>query len=170
MTLSDRQLRDKAKPIARPFKLFDGGGLYLLVKPNGGRYWRMQYRFKGKAKGLAFGVYPEVSLKEARDKRDDARKLLRNGIDPSAAKRELKLRAKGQAADAFENIAREWHGKLQGRWSAKYSTSVIRILEQEVFPDIGALPIQVITAPMILVPVRRIEARNALSVAARTLQ
>jgi hypothetical protein len=84
MTLSDRQLRDKAKPADKPFKLFDGHGLFLLVKPNGSRYWRMQFKFKNKAKLLAFGVYPAVSLREARDKRDDARKLLRNGIDPSA--------------------------------------------------------------------------------------
>jgi hypothetical protein len=106
MTLSDRQLRDKAKPADKPFKLFDGHGLFLLVKPNGGRYWRMQYRFKGKAKGLAFGVYPTVSLREARDKRDDARKLLRSGVDPSQVRRERKLQAKGQAANSFEAIAR----------------------------------------------------------------
>ncbi|HKF94373.1 MAG TPA: Arm DNA-binding domain-containing protein [Gammaproteobacteria bacterium] len=137
MPLTDRTIQSKAKPIARPFKLFDGGGLYLLVKPNGGRYWRMQYRFKGKAKGLAFGTYPTVSLREARDKRDDARKLLRNGIDPSAVRRELKLRAKGQAADAFEAIAREWHTQLKDRWSVAYSANVQRLLQKEVFPYIG---------------------------------
>jgi hypothetical protein len=163
MALTDRTIQSKAKPANRPFKLFDGHGLYLLVKPNGGRYWRMQYRFKGRAKTLAFGVYPDVSLREARDKQADARKLLRNGIDPSAVKRELKIRARTQAADSFENIAREWHEKLKGRWTAKYSASVLRTLEKEIFTDIGSKPIQNITAPMILEPVRRIEARNAVA-------
>jgi integrase len=170
VALNERQIREKAKPAAKPFKLFDGHGLFLLVRPNGGRYWRMQYRFKGKAKGLAFGVYPVVSLKEARDKQADARKLLRNGIDPSAVKRERKQQAKGQAADSFENIAREWHSKSQGRWVEVYSASVLRTLEREVFPHIGNQPIQDIDAPMILDPVRRIEARNALTVAARVSQ
>src|SRR5215217_909016 len=170
MPLTDRQIQAKAKPADQPFKLFDGHGLFLLVKPNGGRYWRMQYRFGGKARGLAFGIYPEVSLHEARNKQADARKLLRNGIDPLVAKRELKLRAKGQPSDSFEAIAREWHEKLKGRWSAAYAANVLRILEREVFQHIGALPIQAITAPMILAVVRRIEQRDALAVAARVPQ
>ncbi|HKF95045.1 MAG TPA: integrase arm-type DNA-binding domain-containing protein [Gammaproteobacteria bacterium] len=170
MPLTDRQIQAKAKPADRPFKLFDGHGLFLLVKPNGGRYWRMQYRFGGKARGLAFGIYPEVSLHEARNKQADARKLLRNGIDPSVAKRELKLRAKRQAADSFESIAREWHTQLKGRWSPRYTASALRTLEREVFPHIGGQPIQDLTAPMVLTVVRRIEQRDALSVAARVLQ
>jgi integrase len=170
MPLTDRTIQAKAKPAERPFKLFDGHGLFLLVKPNGGRYWRMQYRFMGKAKGLAFGVYPFVTLREARDKRDDARKQIRNGIDPSMLKRERKQQAKGQAADSFENIAREWHSKQQGRWSAVYSASVLRVLEREVFSHIGGQLVQDLTAPAILTVVRRIEARNALTVAARVLQ
>jgi hypothetical protein len=142
MSLSDRQIREKAKPADKPFKLFDGHGLFLLVKPSGGKYWRMQYRFKGKAKLLAFGVYPAVSLREARDKRDDARKLLRSGVDPSAVKRERKLQAKGQAADAFETIAREWHSQLKGRWTTKYSASVLRSFEREVFPPLAHSQLQ----------------------------
>jgi hypothetical protein len=170
MPLTDRAIQSKAKPIDRPFKLFDGHGLFLLVKQNGGRYWRMQYRFKGKAKTLAFGVYPDVSLREAHDKQADARKLLRNGVDPSVAKREPKLRARAQPSDAFEAIAREWHEKLKGRWTAGYTANVLRSLEREVFPYMGSQPIQDITAPVILGVLRRIEERNALAMAARVLR
>ncbi|HKH20015.1 MAG TPA: integrase arm-type DNA-binding domain-containing protein, partial [Gammaproteobacteria bacterium] len=170
MPLTDRQIQAKAKPADRPFKLFDGHGLYLLVKPNGGRYWRMQYRFQNKAQTLSFGVVPDVSLREARDKQADARKLLRNGIDPSQVRRELISRARTQPSDSFEAIAREWHTQLKGRWTARYSESVLRSLEKEVFPHIGKLPIQDINPPMVLTVVRRIEQRDALSVPARTLQ
>jgi integrase len=130
----------------------------------------MQYRFQNKAQTLSFGVVPDVSLREARDKQADARKLLRNGIDPSQVRRELISRARTQPSDSFEAIAREWHTQLKGRWTARYSESVLRSLEKEVFPHIGKLPIQDINPPMVLTVVRRIEQRDALSVAARTLQ
>src|SRR3712207_918975 len=102
MALTDRTIQAKAKPADKPFKLTDGHGLYLLVKPSGGRYWRMDYSIGGKRKLLAFGVYPEVSLKEARDKQADARKLIRNGIDSMEAKREQKHQAKAKAEHRFE--------------------------------------------------------------------
>jgi len=169
MALTDRTIQTKAKPADKAFKLADGHGLYLLVKPTGGKYWRMDYSIGAKRKLLAFGVYPDVSLKEARDKQADARKLIRNGQDPAEIKREHKRQAKAQSEHSFENIAREWHGK-QGRWTADHAQRVLSTLEKEVFPRIGDKPIKDITAPMILEAVRRVEKRNALDVASRVLQ
>jgi integrase len=169
MPLTDRSIQTKAKPTDRAFKLFDAHGLFLLVKPNGGRYWRLQYRIAGKQKLLALGVYPEVSLKEARDKQADARKLLRNGVDPAEAKRAQKRQRKAQSENSFEAIAREWHGK-QGRWTANHAARVLSSLEKEVFPSIGARLIHEITPVEILETVRKVEKRDALDVASRILQ
>src|SRR5919205_686829 len=102
VALTDRAIQTKAKPTEKPFKLTDGHGLHLLVKPNGGKYWRLQYRMAGKQKTLALGVYPEVSLKEAREKQADARKLIKNGIDPVQAKRDQKRQEKAKAEHSFE--------------------------------------------------------------------
>jgi hypothetical protein len=145
MALTDRTIQTKAKPAEKPYKLFDSHGLFLLVKPNGGKHWRMQYRIGKKRKLLAFGVYPEVTLREARDKQADARKLIRNGQDPAEIKRAQKREAKAQSENSFENIAREWHGK-QGRWTADHAHRVVSSLEKEVFPHIGDKPIKDITA------------------------
>jgi len=169
MPLTDRAIQTKAKPADKPFKLFDAHGLFLLVKPNGGKYWRLQYRAAGKQTTLALGVYPDVSLREARDKQADARKLIRNGTDPAEIKREHKRAATAQAENSFENIAREWHGK-QGRWTADHAQRVMTSLEKDVFPHLGAKPIHEITAPVILEAVRKVEKRNALDVASRVLQ
>ncbi len=109
----------------------------------------MQYRMAGKQKTLALGVYPEVSLKEARDKQADARKLIRNGIDPAEIKREQKRQKKAKAENSFENIAREWHEQNEGRWTRHHASVVLRSLQREVFPTLGAKPIHEITAPMI---------------------
>jgi len=149
--------------------LFDGHGLFLLVKPNGGRYWRMQYRIGEKRKLLAFGVYPDVKLAEAREKQADARKLLRNGQDPAETRREQKRQVKAKSENSFECIAREWYSK-QGRWTANHSHRVLSSLEKEFFSYIGDKPIEDITAPMILDVVRRVEGRNALDVTSRLLQ
>ncbi len=141
MALTDRAIQTKAKPADKPFKLTDGHGLHLLVKPNSGRYWRLQYRMAGKQKTLALGVYPEVSLKEAREKQADARKLIRNGIDPAEIKREQKRQKKAKAENLFENIAREWHEQQKGRWIAKHAQRLLSSLEKEAFPYIGSKPI-----------------------------
>ncbi len=169
MPLTDRAIQTKAKPADKPFKLFDGHGLFLLVKPTGGKYWRLQCRVAGKQKTLALGVYPDVTLREAREKQADARKLIRNGTDPAEIKRENKRQARAQSEHSFENIAREWHSK-QGRWTAVHAQRVLLSLKREVFPRIGDKPIQDITAPLILEAVRRVEKRNALDVASRVLQ
>jgi len=169
MALTDTAVR-KAKPRTKAYKLTDGHGLYLLVQPNGGKYWRLRYRISGKEKVLALGVYDEVELAEAREKQADARKLIRDGIDPMQAKREQKRLAKRRAENSFESVAREWHEHQQGRWSAGHAACVLYSLEKDVFPEIGAKPIHEITAPVILEAVRRVEKRDALDMASRVLQ
>jgi integrase len=170
MALTDRAIQTKAKPRDKAFKLADSHGLYLLVKPNGSRYWRMDYAIGGKRKLLAFGVYPDVSLKEARDKQADARRLLRNGTDPAEVKRAHKQQAKARSAHSFENVAREWHEKQKGRWTADHAHRVITCLERDVFPHVGSIPIKELAAPAILQVLKRVERRDALDVASRVLQ
>src|SRR5215203_3336670 len=165
MPLTDRTLQTKAKPAEKPFKLFDAHGLYLLVSPTGGKYWRLQYRMAGKQKTLALGVYPNVRLVEARDKQADARKLIRNGQDPMQIKRERKRAAKARSEHSFENIAREWYQQNEGRWTRRHADIVLGSLQREVFSILGSKPIHEITAPMILDIIRRIEKRDALQVA-----
>jgi integrase len=161
---------DSAKPQAKPYKLTDGQGLYLQVTPEGARYWRLKYRYLGKEKCLALGVYPEVSLAEAREKRELARKLLATGADPAFEKREQKRQAKEGAANTFEVLARKWHAYHSDRWSPAYVKDVISHLERDVFPALGNRPVASITAPQLLAAMRKIEERGAQEVARRTLQ
>jgi hypothetical protein len=170
MALTDRTIQTKGKPAERPFKLFDAHGLFLLVKPNGGKYWRLQYRVGGKQNLLALGVYPEVTLKQAREKQADARRLIANGVDPMQVKREKKRQARAQSGDSFEAMAREWHEQQKGHWTASHAYCVLRSLQSEVFPKLGARPIQEITAPEIVSVLRFIEKRDALDTASRVLQ
>jgi integrase len=167
MPLTDTALRS-AKPREKPFKLFDGGGLHLLVNPAGGKWWRWKYRFGGKAKLLSFGVYPDVSLKAARDKRDAARKQLAAGIDPGAARKAEKVAQAG--AESFEAIAREWHAKFAPGWVASHGDRILRRLEVDVFPWLGKRPIAELEAPDILAALRRIESRGAVETAHRAMQ
>jgi hypothetical protein len=124
MKLSDSACRN-AKPTDKPRKLADGGGLYLEVMPNGQKYWRQKYRFAGKEKRLAHGVYPEVTLAEARSKRDIARKLIASDIDPASAKKEKKRDIVINAANTFEAVAREWHEKHCKKVSPKYGQTLL---------------------------------------------
>jgi hypothetical protein len=144
--------------------------LFLLVKPTGGKYWRLQYRIGGKQKLLALGVYPHVSLVEAREQQAKARKLISNGLDPVAAKREQKRLSMARAENSFERVAREWHENQKGRWSTKHAFSAMQSMESEVFPVIGPTPIHDIQVPALLEAIRRIEKRGALDVASRALQ
>ena len=155
-----------AIPRDKPYKVFDEHGLYLLVRPGGHRWWRLKYRFDGKEKLLSFGVYPEISLREARDKRDDARKLLRNQVDPGAKQRA----EKSAAGDSFQAIAREWFERFSTKWAVGHSSKIIRRLELYIFPWIGDRPIAKIEAPDILACLRRIEAKGNLESAHRALQ
>lgn len=168
MPLTDTSART-AKPKEKPYKLSDERGLYLLVAPGGGKWWRLKYRFGGKEKTLALGVYPEVSLKEAREARDDARQQLRAGIDPSATRKAMKA-AQAEDADTFEVIAREWFARFEPTWAPSHSTKIKSLLERNVFPWIGTRPIRQINTPELLANVRRVEARGALETAHRVLQ
>ncbi len=169
MKLTDTAVR-KAKPETKQYKMTDGRGMYLLVHTNGGKYWQMAYRFAGKQKTLALGVYSDVTLADARARRDEARKLLANNSDPGAVKQAQKKQARIEAADSFEAIAREWHALNTPRWTANHAYDVLRSLEKEVFPLIGARPIAEIDAPDVLDTIRKIEGRKAYDVAGRTLQ
>jgi integrase len=146
----------------------DGGGMYLLVN-KGGKYWRMNYRFDDKRKTLALGVYPAVSLAKARQRRDKARELLADGIDPSVAKRHEQHATAVAAANTFELVAREFHKSKSDSWSTSYAAKWLRGLEKDLFPYLGALPLATITAPMLLDVLRRVEKRGAIE-SAHTLR
>lgn len=159
-----------AKPTDKEYKLSDGGGLYLLIKPNGGKYWRLKYRYLAKEKLLALGVYPEVSLKDARLKRDEAKKLLQDGIDPSEDKKEQKRLSLLLAANSFESIAREWIEHKSLEWSQSHAIKTLKLLEREAFPIIGRHAITDIKAPLILQMVRNIEAKGIYVTTSKVFQ
>lgn len=169
MKLSDPKVK-KAKPETKPYKMADGGGMYVEVMPNGSKYWRLKYRYAGKEKRLALGVYPAVTLAHARTRRDDARKLLANGVDPSEIKQTQKKQNKIAIENSFEAIAREWHALNTPRWTANHAYDVLRSLEKEIFPAFGDAPISAIDAPTVLDAIRKIEGRKAFDVAGRVLQ
>jgi integrase len=158
------------KPTGKPCKLTDAHGLYLHVMPNGKKYWRLKYRYSGKEKVLALGVYPEVSLAEAREKRQKARKLLESGADPSFAKQDEKRVAAQNAGNTFEMVAREWHERQKARWTLRHARDILHRLEMDVFPDLGKRPIADITAPHVLDVLRQIEKRGAHEIAKRAMQ
>jgi integrase len=163
MPLSDLEVR-KTAPAARDLKLFDGHGLYLLVRPSGSRLWRLKYRIAGHEKLLALGTYPDVPLKVARERRDEARRLLASGIDPGAARRAERI----QRSDTFEALAREWLGvQAQGGLAARTLTKKTERFEAFVFPYLGARPIAEIRGPEVLAVLKRIEVRGKLETAHR---
>ena len=157
-----------AKPKAEPYTLPDGGGMFLLVNPDGSRWWRFRYHRPGTGKRnmLSLGTFPDVSLKRAREKRDDARKLVADGVDPGD-KRQAEAVA---AADTFEAVAREWFAKFSTRWAPSHADKILRRLERDVFPWIGGRPIAKLDTPTILAALRRIESRGAVETAHRALQ
>jgi len=167
MALSDVKVRT-AKPGDKPRKIGDGGGLFLLVHPNGGKYWRLKYRIAGSEKLFSIGVYPDISLKQARAARDEARKLIAQGIDPSSQKKAEKLAQGG--AECFEAITREWFDKFSPTWATSHSTKIIRRFEKDLFPYLGKRPIKDINAPELLSVLRRIETRGAIETAHRAKQ
>lgn len=164
--LTDIQPRT-AKPKDKPYKLSDGGGLYLLVNKDGAKYWRMDYRFCEARRTLAFGKYPEVTLAEARAKRLAARKLLDQGIDPSQDKKERQREMNEANANTFEKLAREWHTNKLPTWSVATARDTIRRLEIDIFPEIGAMPIGAIKHQHIIAALRKIENRGAHEIAHR---
>lgn len=169
MKLNARQV-DAAKPREKAYKLADGAGLYLEVVPSGSRYWRMKYRFNGKEKRLAFGVYPAVSLAQARALRDEAKKKLAEGIDPSFAKKEEKLVRDVQLNNTFQAVALEWHGTKVSRWSEGYASDIIEAFNKDIFPYIGQLPVNNIKPLVLLNVLRRMESRGATEKAKKVRQ
>ncbi|HEX2237137.1 MAG TPA: integrase arm-type DNA-binding domain-containing protein [Gammaproteobacteria bacterium] len=168
MPLTDSTIRN-AKAGAKPITLFDGGGLYLLVTPGGGKWWRFKYRYCGKDKLLSLGTYPAVMLKAARNNRDKMRQQLASGIDPGQMRKAAKLAQHG-GANSFESIACEWFEKFKPGWASSHADKIIRRLERDVFPYLGSRFINSITAPELLTVLRRIESRGALETAHRALQ
>jgi integrase len=158
-----------AKPQDKPYKLTDEKGLFLLIHPNGSKYWRMKYRVAGKEKLLALGVYPEVSLAEARSKRDDARKLHDNGVDPGAIKQEEKRTRKIAAATSFEAIAKEWLAHVKDKWSADHYAYTERRFKAYVFNEIGSTPITEISTPALLAMARKMEVQGTIETAHKVM-
>ena len=136
MSLTDLAIRN-AKPAAAPYKITDGKGLYLLVNPTGGKWWRLDYRFAGKRKSLSMGTYPDVSLKDARDKRDEARRLLAADVDPSENRKVQKAVRNSAGENSFEVVAREWFAKHSPTWAPSHSSKIMVRLENDVFPWVG---------------------------------
>jgi integrase len=184
MPLTDTAIKN-AKPGTAQRKLTDEKGLYLLIHPNGSKYWRFKYRIGGREKLLALGVYPDIPLasrvkkdetgellkiKGARELRDEARELVAQGIDPGENRKARKAAKQDQAANSFEVIAREWFAKFSPQWAPSHSDKIIRRLENDVFPWMGSKPIADITPPQLLAVIRRTETRGALDTAHRVKQ
>ena len=168
MKLTILQIKN-AKPEAKPYKLFDGNGLFLLVN-NAGKYWRFKYKFHDKEKVLSIGVFPTVSLAEAREKAIQAKKQLANNIDPSQEKKLEKLKSKINTANNFEAVAREWLENKKDAWTKRHANYVKTRLEADAFPKLGYRPINEIVAPELLMVIRDIENRGALDIASRIKQ
>lgn len=166
MKLTDVKLRT----LTTLGKHFDGAGLYLEVTPAGGRYWRLKYRHGGKEKRLSFGVYPEVSLKTARERRTEARAILDRGEDPGTLKREEKAKTEREAAVTFEAVAREWLGHQSTGWAARTEGAIRTSLETELFPKIGARPMAQLRPRDVMPIIKAIETRGAGETAGRVLQ
>lgn len=163
--LTDMQVL-KVKPQCKQNTLFDGGGLFLLVTPSGGKLWRFKYRFDGKGKLLSLGTYPEISLLDARQRRDEARRQIAHGIDPGAVRKAQK-QAVTEETETFEVIAREWHTKFTLTWTAGHATKLLSAMTRDLFPWLGARPIKELKAPELLATLRRIESRGTLETAHR---
>lgn len=163
--LSEVKVRT-AKSRENTYKIFDGGGLFLLITPSGGKLWHFKYRFDKKEKKLAFGTYPEISLADARQRRDEARKQVAHGIDPGALRKAMK-QAETEETETFEVIAREWHTKFAPTWTMGHAEKLLSALERDAFPWIGARPIKELKAVELLATLRRIESRGVLETAHR---
>ncbi len=175
MKLTDIKCKS-AKPSNKSVKMSDGGGMYLEIMPNGSKYWRLKYRIrvkdqeKLKEKRLALGVYPEISLKEARERRDEAKSLLEQGKDPSLEKKKKKALSQESNVNTFEAVALEWYEVNKSKWSERYADGVLTRLETYIFPEIGSYPITEIEPPLLLQTIRKIENRPAIEIAKRQLQ
>ncbi len=169
MPLSDIKIRN-AKSQAKPYKMLDGDNLFLHVQPNGSKYWRYRYSWLGKEKTLSLGVYPDITLADARERRDQARQQRARNVDPSEFKKAQKREIMAKEHNTFEKLAQEWLEVRSHGWSAYYTRQVRQRLENDIFPKLGHRPVNAITAPELLKVVKQIEARNALEIAHRAMQ
>ena len=169
MPLTDTAIR-RAAVKRKPYKIFDSGGLFLLINPNGGKWWRFKYRFNNKEKLLSLGTYPDISLKQARDRRDQERKKLTDKVDPAANRKAVKAAWADNQSNSFEVIALEWIHKQSAIWAASNTKKISGQLKLNIFPWLGLRPITEITAPEILAVLRRTEARGAIHTAHKLLQ
>lgn len=169
MALTDTLIKN-IKPTDKTQKKSDGKGLYLEVTPKGSKRWRFKYRFMGKEKLLSVGLYPEVSLKMARERRDDLRRQVADGIDPSVQRKALKDAHLEKSANTFESVGREWHLKFSSTWVPSHADRILNRLERDLFPWLGNKPIADLTPLEVLGCLRRIESRGALETAHRALQ
>lgn len=169
MNLTDKSIKN-LEIKDKSYKMADGGGLYLLISPNGSKYWRLKYRIAGKEKTLAIGIYPQISLKEAREKREIAKKDLKNNIDPSQKKKLEKLQQLTNLENSFESIAKDWHQKQKSNWTDRHFHYVLRRLEADIFPFLGKRPINEIEPPELLAVLKKIENRGAIDIAKRAKQ
>jgi len=166
--LTDKAIR-ALKPSEKPYKASDSLGLYLLVQPNGSRLWRLKYRFAGKEKLAAIGAYPEVGLADARERRDETRRLLASGVNPAAHRKATKVARATASGNSLEVVAREWFGTMAPGWVEKHRVKIIQRLERDIFPWLGNRPVAELTAPEVLAVLRRIEERSANETARRAL-
>ena len=167
MPLTSQEVKNARQDPSRTQKLFDGGGLFLEVTPTGSKRWRLKYRFAGKEKLISLGLFPLISLKEARDKRDDAKRVLASGTDPSMQRKAQKESVVSQAMNGFEVVAREWVAQNLHTWAASHTRTITLRLDNDVFPYIGKLSLEEITAPILLNVLRQIEKREAFETAHR---
>ncbi len=161
---------NNAKPRKKPHKMADGNGLSLMIMPNGTKRWVQKYRYGGKEKCLSHGIFPRVSIQEARERREEALALLRQGKDPSIVRKEEKIQRKISAANTFEAIAREWHEENKGRWTEKYANTIINRLEADLFPKIGNIPIKNISYTILLDTLKSIQDRGVFETTRRARQ
>lgn len=161
MPLNDMQIR-RAKPEDKPYTLGDGQGLSLLIEPNGSKSWRFRYRYAGKPKMISLGVYPTITLADARSRRDEARKLVAEGKNPSEVRKEQKRALQTESENAFEKIAREWHQLKSAKWSAGYASDIMEAFKNDIFPYVGTRPVGEIKPLELLNVLRKIEKRGAL--------
>ena len=169
MPLTDTAIR-AIKPTSKTAKFFDGGGLYLEVAPSGGKWWRLKYRFQGKEKRISLGTYPTIGLKEARERREDTKKILANGIDPSAQRQAIKVSTTSIDKDSFEVVTREWFDKHVVNLAPSYSKKVRSLFERQIFPVLGAKPIAEVEPTDVLNAARHVEQTGAIETAHRLIQ
>jgi hypothetical protein len=166
--LSDAKVRN-ARPKGKDYKLADGGGLYLMVSSTGGKLWRFKYRYGGKEKLLSLGAYPVVGLSDARRRRDDAKKLLESGVDPTINRKATKAARNEAAANSFETVAREFHGHKKDDWTEDHAATIMTRMEKDIFPWIGDTPLTSVTAKDIKGVVDRVKSRGTIEAARRLL-